>query len=339
LNLLAYQRFANRAKLARFTAERGGAPTVSFDADLMMAAESAPHLLDLLTSETGGFEARRKALETQASLYDERIHKGNEQLERLRQQLRSLDRQRLIVERQSKDAQTLLDKGFGTRSRAAELHLDSERLLSRRLEVEAEMDDLLGVVEDARLNKERLLAERAQEIEQELSDTQRRLAELDVQIRAVQNRLDGLKITSPVRGVVVDLKVTSINDVIKPAAPILDILPTDSAYLVEAQIPPHQIEGVAEGMDVEVRFRALSGKRVPTVMGKVAMVSADIVSDPGQDHRFYRVHVSLADLQDIEREIGIMPGMPTEVILKKRDRTLLEYLIAPLTDHLARSVV
>lgn len=339
LELLEYQRVASRLKLARLAAERAQGSTISFNIDLEKAAETTPHLLDLMESESGAFEARRKALESQSALFDERIQKGNEQLERLRQQLLSLDRQRSIVEQLSKDAKALYHRGFGTRNRAAELSLESESLLSQRLQIETERGHLLGEVEDARLNKDTLMAERAQEVEQELSETQRRLAELDVQIVAIEKRLDSLRITSPVRGVVIDLKVTSINDVVKSADAILDILPTESAYLVEAQIPPDQIEGIVEGMEVEVRFQALSGERVPAVMGKIAMVSADIINDPSQNHRFYKVHVSLADLQGRSREIEIIPGMPTEVIVKKHDRTLLQYIVAPFMDHFARSVV
>ena len=335
LRLLLYQRFASQVKLARLTAEQQGVSTVSFDVDLIETAKAVPHLLGLLNSEEGGFKARSRMIETQAALFDERGQKGNEKLARLRQQLRSLDRQRSIVEQQSADAHLLLDKGFGTKSRAAELRLEAEQLLSRRLDVETEIDDLLGIVEDARLNKERLLAERAQEVEQELSETKRNLAELSVQIQATENRLGDLMITSPVEGIVVDLNVRSINDVIEPAAPILDIVPTDSSYLVEAQVSPHEIEGVTEGMDVEVRFPAIYSESAPTVPGKIALVSADIVSNPGQEHRFYRILVSLEPAQELE----LVPGMPTEVIVKKRERTLLQYLFTPLSDHLVQSAI
>lgn len=340
MNILEYQRLGQTAKLTRLTAERREESAFSFEPSLMTEAQKNPHLQKLLESEIGSFEARLQALTTQSTLYDERINQGNEQLGRLRLQLGSLDRQQAIVEQQLQDAKMLLAKGFGTKRQSATLLLDNERLITERLKIEAEINSVEGVTEDARLNKEGLLAKRSDEIETEISNTQRSLAELDVRIRAIHSRLEGLSIASPVRGVVIDMKITSINDVIKPASPILDILPIDSAYLVEAHIPPEQIEGIVEGMEVEVRFQSLSDKRVPKITGTVAMVSADIISDLNQQHhQYYRAHIALADWRNVEKQIGIVSGMPAEVIFKKRDRTLFNYLFAPLADHIARSAV
>ena len=335
--VLENERFAQKATLNRWMAERRGEPSITFDPALIEMARMAIDHAEILQSEKGAFEARLSGFDSQREAYDDRIRRINDAHQRLNQQLESLDRQQRIVQQQTNDALDLLAKGYGTKSRTVELRLDRERLLSRKLEIEAEIDESQGTVRDARLAKKNLIAERSFEAETNLVEAQRRIAELDLQLRALNERIDNLNVRSSIRGVVVDLKVRASNEVVKPAAPILDILPVDSAYLVEAQISPNQIDGVLEGMEVDVRFPSLSLEQPPAMLGAVTMVSADTLHDPKTRIQYYRVHIALGERDNATMLTRVIPGMPTEVTFKKRDRTAFEYFLAPLMRHMANS--
>lgn len=337
LTVLEYERFAHQAKLEHLLAEREKRASIAIGSLLHSSAASNPEYLKILQNEINAHGARIRSFETQSDSFKERIRQGSEQLGLLRQQLDSLERQQVIIQQQSRDADSLLAKGFGTKSRASELRLEGERVLSTRLKLEAEVDSVAGTVRDARLGQDQLIAENSHKIEDSLSQTRRKLSDLDGQIRKTRDRLDSLKIKSTIRGVIVDLQVQSINDVIEPASPILDILPIDSAYLVEVQLPSDKIEGLVEGMKAEVRLRGVTEERAISIPGRVAMVSADIINDPKSQFQYYRVHVSLTENQGIDQSLKITPGMPADVIFQKRDRTIFEYFLAPLMDHLSRS--
>ena len=337
LAILEYERFAHKAKLSRWMAERLGEPSIAFDPVLIDHARSAVDRAQILQSERGAFEAFRSGFASRKEAYDERIRGAEDSIQHLSRQLESLDRQERIVQQQADDALNLLAKGYGTKSRATELRLDRERLFGRKLEIESEINGLHGTVRDARLGKENLIAEHYLKVETNLAEAQRRLAELDVQLRAQTEKIDNLNIRSTIRGVVVDLKVRASNEVVRPAEPILDILPVDSAYLVEAQILPEQIEGVIEGMEVDVRFPSLSQEQPPIMRGAVTMVSADTLEDPQAQSRYYRVHIELREHDDAETLTRIIPGMIAEITFKKHDRTPFEYFLAPLMRHLVHS--
>lgn len=339
LKVLQYQRYARQAKLDRLLAERQGELSFGFRPGLLDVAKFDLHVKELLEAEIRSFETRRQALEAKNALLEERRTKAVRQGKRLKLQLNSADRQLAIVREQAQSAEDLHSKGYGTKSKAIAFRREVEQLITQRLQIEAEFAELDSIIEDAKLGQESNKAEVAHDVERETLITLGEIAELDEKVVSVRARLDNLVITSTIRGVIVDLKVTSSNDVITPAAPILDIVPSNSTLMVEANVPPHEIEGIIEGIDVEVRFPAFAGKRVPVVTGEVALVSADLVDDESRQSRHYRVHVAVKDWESLDDELDILPGMPAEVIIRKRDRTLFDYIFAPITNHLSKAAL
>ena len=339
LAILEHEHFILMATLNRWKSEQLGETTITFAPALTKEGQSAIDRAKILQSEEGAFEARRIGFASQREAFDDRIQRAKDAIQRSSQKLESLDRQQHIVEQQTNDALDLLAKGYGTKSRVVELRLEREQIHSRKLEIEAEIDGLRGTVHDARLGKKNLLAEHSLEIETNLAEAQSQLAELDLQIYALRERIDNLNIRSTVRGIIVDLKVRANNEVVKAAAPILDILPVDSAYSVEVQVSPDQIEGVIKGMEVYVRFPSLSGEQPPEILGAVTMVSADTVYDPKTQSRYYQANIALSEHYDRMMLTRIIPGMPTEVTFEKEGRTAFEYFLAPLMRHLTSSAV
>ena len=337
LNVLRYQSFATQLKVDRLRAERGQLERPAFRSSLLLAASKDDHLAELISNEVRNFTTRRDYRAGKLGLLNERIARATEQKDRLHLQLASVKRQLDIVGRQAADIRGLYQKGYATKSDAYARERELEQLKTQELQIEKELTELQGVVEEASTNQALFMTEFYNSVDAELIAAHTRDAELQEEITATQRRLGNLEIKAPVRGVVVDLQVQSANDVIAPAERILDVVPVDESYLIEARIAPEHIDGVAPGLPVEIRFPAYAGKYVPTMVGKVSMVSADVIADERRQHHFYLAHVDFdQELFDQEREdLALIPGMPAEVIIKKRDRTLFQYLFAPFTDHLA----
>jgi multidrug efflux pump subunit AcrA (membrane-fusion protein) len=78
---------------------------------------------------------------------------------------------------------------------------------------------------------------------------------------------------------------------------------------------------------------------VPTIYGEVINISADSMVNESTPSSYYlaRVEVSPDSLASLG-DLTLMPGMPAEVFIATGERTLLEYLMKPLSNAMARGL-
>jgi protease secretion system membrane fusion protein len=75
------------------------------------------------------------------------------------------------------------------------------------------------------------------------------------------------------------------------------------------------------------------------VKGKVVSISGDLLSEPQTGATYYlaRVAVTPEGLQILGKR-QLQPGMPAEVIFITGERSMLTYLLHPLTKRIAASM-
>jgi HlyD family type I secretion membrane fusion protein len=131
--------------------------------------------------------------------------------------------------------------------------------------------------------------------------------------------------------VVVNMVAHTVGGVIAPGSPIMDIVPKNDQLMIEAQVRPSDVDGVSPGLPADVRFPAFNSIGIPQLTGEVSMVSADrLTSSSGAAYFLVRIAVSQANLARLEG-LTLIPGMPAEVLINKNERTLLQYLLSPIT--------
>jgi protease secretion system membrane fusion protein len=157
---------------------------------------------------------------------------------------------------------------------------------------------------------------------------------------AVSADLDRMEIKSPANGQVVGLSVQTVGAVLQPGQKLLDVVPDSQTLLLEAHIPPHLIDKVQAGLPADVRFNAFAHSPQLVVEGKVISISGDLLSDPQQPQYAYylaRVQVTPSGMKTLGQR-QMQPGMPTEIVIKTGERSLLTYLLHPLTKRMAASM-
>ena len=83
---------------------------------------------------------------------------------------------------------------------------------------------------------------------------------------------------------------------------------------------------------------AFNQRTTPEVNGGVTRVSPDVTTDQRTGQSYYTIRVSMAP-EEVARlgEVKIIPGMPVEAFVQTGDRTMISYLMKPLSDQLKRS--
>ena len=102
---------------------------------------------------------------------------------------------------------------------------------------------------------------------------------------------------------------------------------------------PHLIDRVHTDLPVDVRFSSFAHSPQLVVGGKVVSISADLLTEPQTNVTYYLARVEVTP-EGIERlgKRQLQPGMPVEVIFKTGERSMLTYLLHPLTKRLAASM-
>ncbi|CAG2136982.1 HlyD family efflux transporter periplasmic adaptor subunit [Cupriavidus plantarum] len=169
------------------------------------------------------------------------------------------------------------------------------------------------------------------------SDYATTMGDLGPLLKVREGREDLLRrtsITSPSRGIVKDIRISTIGGVVSPGGVLMEIVPLGDQLLVEARLSPRDIAFIHPGQPATVKISAYESSVYGTLPAKVDRISPDTIEDQ-VDKRvyYYRVYV-LTDHAYLETSDGkrhpILPGMVATAEIQTGHRTVLQYLLKPL---------
>jgi HlyD family secretion protein len=172
------------------------------------------------------------------------------------------------------------------------------------------------------------------EVAKQLSDDESKFNEMSERKVAAEDQLQKLEIRAPQDGTVYQMSIHTVGGVVGAGEPIMMIVPRNDILVVEARIEPNDVDRVHNGSEADIRFTSLGSRTTPQFAGKVETVSPDVVVDQRTGAGFYVARVSLPPIAMQELGSKLMPGMPVEVFIATEKRTVLTYLVRPLTDQI-----
>jgi len=329
---------AELAKAARLSAEQTGASVVIFPPELT-ARGSDPRVAELLRHESSVFRVRREALANQIALIRNQVGEARDEIKARGAQLKADDEAIRFQREELAQNRLLAEQGFVSKTRLLVLQREGAQYESRRAEGAAELAFAQQKVSDLELRAETLRSTFSQQASNELRQTTATIFELRERLRPALDAEQRQRITAPISGEVVDLKVTSVGAVIAPRDPILDIVPVNPVLLVEARVRPEDINFVRVDAPADVRLTAFRQRITPTVVGKVTYLSADRLLDKTSNVPYYVVHVRVsAEALQRAGNLKLQAGMPAEVFIQTSSRNALQYLLDPFLGFLQRSM-
>jgi HlyD family type I secretion membrane fusion protein len=339
---LLHQYQSLRADESRLVAERDGRDRIAFD-DQLEGRRGEPRVAEILAGQESIFETRRRSYQGQIEILEQRIEQLRSEIAGLRAQVSSEDRQLALIAEETADVDLLLVKGLERKSRLLALRRQAALLEGSRGEHSAQIARAEQAIGETELEMFSLEDRLAAEVAEELEEVQSQLAETEEELRAAEDVLRRREIRAPIAGAVMDLQFFTEGGVIEAGVPILDIVPESDRLVIEAKVSPLDIDTVEPGLPAQVRLTAFKQRSTPTLEGRVVQVSADRLSDdsPSDEQAataFYKADVEIhsAKLARLDG-ISLYPGMPAEVLIQTGERTLADYLIAPVLDSFARA--
>jgi HlyD family secretion protein len=326
------------ARRARLTAERNGEPAPDFPADLLALAASDDGVAELLDGQMRLFAARLETFSTTIEQLRRRIGQIESQIGGVDAQKAALDTQLSLILTELGNQQELLAKGLAQASTVLALEREQARLSGQQGELTATRAQAEGRITEIELEVSRLTSARIEDAENELREIGPAMMELAERVRAVDERISRLDLRAPVSGIVLGLTVTTPRAVIRPADPVLYIVPQDRPLVIAAQVAPIHVDQVTVGQPVELVFSAFSSRTTPHLKGKVSVISADAFTDQATQASYYRAEIILDDGEIAKLEgQALLPGMPVEAFIQTEAQTPMAYLLKPFTDYFSRA--
>jgi HlyD family secretion protein len=338
LGIVEGQWFEILARKSRLSAERDVEDKIVFDPELLARAAADPEVAKLIDAQQQQFDARRKVQGEEDSQLAERAAQIENQIEGLTALQAATKTQIELLGREIEAQETLLAEGLTQLTRLLTPQRELARLKGSDSQVAAAISENRGKIAETNIERVRLVSKTREEAIAELRELEFREIELREKRTSLIDQIAKLQLRAPVSGTVYANTADTLRGVVRPAEPVLYIVPNDVRLIVRARVDTTHIDQIHVGQEAKMRFSAFDQRTTPEIWGHVTKVSADAIEDQQTRQRFYLVEIDTgADERAKLSGLTILPGMPVEAFIQTGDRSPLGYLVKPMTDYFAKA--
>ncbi len=322
---------------ARLEAERDRKTDVTLPPEIAASANDAA-TRQIIEAQRALFRARTQSHTGQIAVLTQRHVQLMEERKSAILQLASRQKEAALNKQELDSLRPLRAKGYVNQARILPIERDSVRLEGEVGRLRAELAKVESALAEAELKIRQSEKDLTQQIVDELRKVQAQAAEVLEQRTALADKLQRTEIRSPRAGRINALAVHTIGGVVAPGGTVMQVVPEGERLVVDAQLPPVEIDKVRKGQPAHVRFPAFNAKTTPRLAASVLSISPAQVTDT-QGRSYFMVQVALAEGELARLGVGhqLVPGMPAEVFIETDSRTILSYFVKPLSDILART--
>lgn len=332
----ARQRYLSlRANEDRLVAEQNAETSIRFHPDVLADSDS-PLISQHMRTQEQLLISRRQALHSELASLGEAIQAQQESAKGFAAQLESRKQQMAFLNEERAGLRDLVKEGYAPRNKLLEIERLAADIGATTSELQANLARARRTASELTLRKLQREQEFRKEVDTQLAEVRREVSADEERFKATRDALARTEIRAPVSGAVVGIATQTVGGVIAQGTRIMDIVPSDEALMLEAQIPPHLVDRIRIGQLADIRFSNFSLTPQLVVEGQLASISADLLSDPETKAAYYLARVSVT--ANGRKTLGshhLQPGMPAEIVIKTGERSLFAYLLHPLTRRLA----
>ena len=325
------------ARKARLAAERDGADAIAVPRELAGRLDD-PDVKAAIDSERKLFESRRGARLGEKDQLQQRIKQLQDQITGLTAQQDAKAKESDLIEQELAGVRDLRQRNLVPLNRLTSLEREQAQLQGARGQLIAGVAEAKGRISEIQLQILQVDQELSSDVAKELRDIDSKIGEFVERKVTAEDQLRRTDIRAPQDGVVFQSTANTVGGVVAAGDQIMQIVPEADRLLVEVKVEPKDIDQVAFGQPVVLRFSAFNQRTTPELNGTVERIAADTSNDQRTGLSFYIVRISISDAE-VERLGGVKltPGMPVEAFIQTGERTLVSYLVKPLHDQLMRS--
>jgi HlyD family type I secretion membrane fusion protein len=313
---------AIRARSQRLEAEVAGLDQVVFEPGLETT------IPDIVRRERELFASRRQSHVAEMQILASQLQQKELELSELETRWTNTQRERELVRERVESMRRLAERGAVSNNAL----LDEERILQQ---IETRLSDLLfavprteSAVEEIRQRIEESRLGFREAAQEDLIVAAFEMAQLQEAANAMQDRSARTDVTAPVAGIVNRIYVNTLGGVVRPAEPLIELVPADAAVVVEARLSPSDRAEIWPGLPAVIKITAYEYSVYGGLQGRIVEISPDALTDEnGQP--YFRVRLE-AEAGGFGPDLPIVPGMTADIDIITGERTVLDTILSPV---------
>jgi HlyD family secretion protein len=328
-----------KARQARLLAERDALEAIDFPSDLLARVGADATLAAAIAGQRKIFETRRLLMDSKIAAIHERIAQVNEQINGHQAEIASLTKRIALLQEEIAGVEQLVSHGLERKPRLLQLQREMADMEGKRGDTLAQIAKAKQTIAESEVDILSLKHDRQKDVADELRETEKKLHELEEQSQAASDVLARTEVRAPENGTVTELRVHTPGGVVNAGEALLDLVPQADRLVVEAKVRPEDIDRVHEGLPAQVRLLPYKQRRTPPIAATVVYVSADRLVDKHSNEPYYeaKLRVDEEQLAGLGDEVKLVPGMPSEAMIKTGETTVAAYALSPILDSFHRA--
>ena len=318
-------RYALTAQVERLSAEAEGRP-------FKLSAEVIAKAPQVAEDERSLYEQRQRRLASEQRTLSEQLRQKTQELAEFRSKQGQFSSSLALLQQEMNMSEPLVKTGavspveiLRLRRSAVEIRgsLNATTLAIPR--AESAIAEIRSKIDES---EQTFRSEAAKELNEKRTD----LSKITASSIAIDDRVSRTTVTSPVRGVIKQMKVNTIGGVVQPGSDMVEIVPLDDTLLVEAKIRPQDIAFLHPGQEAIVKFTAYDYTIYGGLKAQLEQIGADTITDEDKKTTYYviKVRTERSHLGTDEKPLLIIPGMVASVDIITGKKSVLSYLLKPI---------
>ena len=321
-NLKYYELLTNTARL---TAEVN-------NQELVIPEEVESKHPELAKNTRNLYISRQNQLKTSIQTLQEQVSQKQQELVEIKSRTAQISRSYSLLKQELSMSEPLVAEGAMSEVELLRLRRSTNDLRGELSSSRLAIPRLKSSLEEAKSKIEEQKNKFKTDALSELNETKAELDRTSQSILALEDRVTRTRVTSPVKGIVKQLKVTTVGGVIKPGMDLVEIVPLDDQLLVEAEIRPADIAFLRPGQKAMVKLTAYDFSIYGGLEAKLEHISADTIINEEDGKSYYQIRLR-TDENHLKRHgeiLEIISGMTAEVDILTGKKSVLDYLLKPI---------
>ena len=179
----------------------------------------------------------------------------------------------------------------------------------------------------------RKLVQTGSDSEFRLLDEELNLVSAESKFNQAEIALEYSKVKSPITGYISKINVTNIEQIVDQGSLLSEVVPEDDILKIEAQVAPKDIAYVRKGQKAKIAFTAYDMAIYGQVEGNVTKIASNTsATEDGQTYYPAVIEIDNNELiNERDRKIVLQSGMISDVSIIGEERTVISYLLNPIT--------
>lgn len=225
---------------------------------------------------------------------------------------------------------------------------EAELAINKKLETSGDVGkaEVLRLERSAADIRAQLASKRNKYFQDAQTDMTKAQEELSTQSELLRDRsqiLEQTELVASVDGIVNNIKVNTVGGVLRTGDTVMELLPVGDNLIAEAKISPADIAFIAIGQEANVKLDAYDSSIFGAMHGRVSYISPDILTEETRQGPviYYRVRIRITGTEfkgERANEIKLRPGLTASVDIKAMERTVLSYLVKPISKTLSNAL-